>query len=154
MQDLKNRVDAGKKLATVLTKYQKNTETVVIGVIRGGLVVANEMAKHLELPLDFVVVRKIGCPDNRELGAGAITSMGEVIFKEKILLKKGLTPQDFTEIIAEELIELKRRHDKFRNYKKEQTIEGKTIIVVDNGIAVGVTLKAVIMSLKNKNPKK
>ncbi|TAE02104.1 MAG: phosphoribosyltransferase [Bacteroidetes bacterium] len=154
MRNFEDRLDAGKKLATVLTKYKNNTETLVIGVIRGGLIVANEVAKYLELPLDFVIVRKIGCPDNRELGAGAITTTGEVIFKESILSKKQLTPQDFTEIIEEELKELKRRDDKFREYKTEQIIEGKTIIVVDDGIAMGVTLKAVIMSLKKQRPKK
>ena len=119
MRNFQDRLDAGKKLATALTKYKKNTETLVIGVIRGGLIVANEVAKYLDLPLDFVVVRKIGCPDNRELGAGAITSTGEVIFKESILSKKQLTPQDFTEIIEEELKELKRRNDKFREYKNK-----------------------------------
>lgn len=154
MQNFKDRSDAGRKLATLLTKYQNNAETLVIGVIRGGLVVANEVAKCLELPLDFVVVRKIGCPDNRELGAGAITSTGEVIFKETILAQEQLTPQNFTGIIEEELKELKRRNEKFRTYKTEQKIQGKTIIIVDDGIAIGVTLKAVITNLKKQQPKK
>ncbi|WP_338813410.1 phosphoribosyltransferase family protein [Bernardetia sp. Wsw4-3y2] len=82
MPDFQDRTDAGQKLAHKLIDYQKSSDTIVIGVVRGGLVVASEVAKILELPLDFIVVRKIGCPNNRELGAGAITQMGEVVLKK------------------------------------------------------------------------
>ncbi|WP_375559926.1 phosphoribosyltransferase family protein [Bernardetia sp. OM2101] len=126
MPNFQDRTDASQKLAHKLIDYQKNSDTIIIGVVRGGLVVASEVAKFLELPLDFIVVRKIGCPNNRELGAGAITQMGEIVFKEAILKKQGLVADDFKEIIEEELAELQRRKDTFREYQKEQSIKGKT----------------------------
>lgn len=152
MKNFKDRSDAGKQLASLLTAYRKNPDAIVIGVIRGGLVTAKEVADFLELPLDFAVARKIGCPHKRETGAGAISSEGDMIFSKRIMEREKLKPEDLTEIIKEESEELKRRHEKFSANRTQQDIRGKTVIVIDDGIAVGVTLKAVVTGLKKYKP--
>lgn len=154
MRDFLDRADAGRRLAPLLQAYRHHANAIVIGVMRGGLVVANEVARYLGLPLDFILVRKIGFPNDREMGAGAMTENGEVFFNQELLQANGLGPQHFQDVVQEEWHEMQRRKQKFGRYKHSPSLQHKTLIVVDDGIAMGATLKAVLASLRKQNPEK
>lgn len=152
MKNFKNRKDAGAQLAQKLATFQDAPDTVVLGAVRGGVIVAAEVARALNLPLGYALVRKIGAPQNREIGVGVLTNFGDVILKPKNLERFSLQPEDLAEIIAEERQELARRQAAF-NFPQPK-IEGKTLLVIDDGIATGVTFKGIVLSLQQENPAK
>jgi predicted phosphoribosyltransferase len=152
MKNFKNRKDAGTQLAQKLADFQDAPDTVVLGAVRGGVIVAAEVARALNLPLGYALVRKIGAPHNREIGVGVLTNFGDVILNERNMRRFSLQPEDLAEIIAEERQELRQRQAKFRF--PQPPIEGKTLLVIDDGIATGVTFKGIILSLQQENPAK
>lgn len=144
MKIFEDRVSAGILLAKHLKQYQGRDDTLVLGIPRGGVVVAAEVAKELKLPLDALITRKIGAPNQPELALGAVDPDGEVVGDVG----------EFGEIIKRELEELKRRESLYREVGKPLNVEDKVIILVDDGIATGATTLSAINYLKRHGAKK
>jgi len=154
MERYYDRYDAGKKLAEYCKDYlnQKNTE--VLALPRGGVPVAYEVAKALSLPLDVIIVRKLGLPGYKELAMGAISSNDVCVFNQNILNQFNISQEAIDEVVEDEKKELGRREEAYRGDKPPLKIKGKTIILVDDGIATGATVKAAIEAVRWQNPKK
>ena len=150
----KNRVEAGKLLSKKLLHYQQAKDTIVLGLPRGGVVLASEVALALKLPLDIICPRKIGAPFNPELAIGAITENGEGYFDKKLMSYFGISKDYLEEKITQEIQEAKRRLKVYRNDRPPLQLKDKTIILVDDGIATGATVKAAILALKKEDVKK
>ncbi len=150
----KNRSEAGKELAKKLTEYQGDKHTVVVGLPRGGVVVVAAVASELNLPLDIVVARKIGAPGNSELAIGAITEEG-IGFLDQVFINAYEVPLSFLEAQEEkEQKEALRRLALYRGDRPALNLTNKTVILVDDGIATGFTMRAAIASIKSKKTKK
>ena len=150
----KDRQEAGYKLISKLQKYKNKTDVIVLGLPRGGIVTAFEIAKGLNLPLDLVVTRKIGAPDNPEFAIGAITEKGEGIFNEATISIYGISQRYIDKEIKKEKKEAERRLRVYRENRPPLNLQGKIAILVDDGVATGLTLRAAIKSVKIKNAKK
>lgn len=146
----KDRTDAGLKLAKKLQQFKGKTDTIVLGLPRGGVVTAYAIAKNLDLPLDIVVPRKIGAPGNPELAVGAITEDGTVIINQDIMHDLGLKPLMLTETIEQEKKEAQRRLTLYRDKRPLLELAGRTVILVDDGIATGATMRAAIASVQKQ----
>ena len=149
----KDRVDGGKQLAVLLTKYKNNTDAIIIGLPRGGVVIAFEVSKELNLPLDIIVPRKIGAPTNPELAVGALTQEGAIVWNEALRKSLGLSPDDLKDIIAAEKKEAARRLRVYRGNRQPLNLKNKIVILVDDGIATGATMRAAISSARIQGAK-
>ncbi|MCX4963570.1 phosphoribosyltransferase [Streptomyces sp. NBC_00654] len=136
-----DRTDAGLRLAHALRRW-KEERPVVLGLPRGGVPVAYEVARELGAPLDVIVVRKLGVPYHRELGFGAIGEDGVRVLNEDIVRRAGVTEEDLAAVERTESAELARRAHRFRDGRPRRALEGRTVIVVDDGIATGSTARA------------
>lgn len=144
----KNRSDAGLQLVAKLERYRHDPKAIVLGLPRGGVVTAYEIAHGLGLPLDVTCPRKIGAPFNPELAIGAITETGKTFFNEDVIRQLDV-PHDYIERTMEK--ERKRAEERsalFRKGKPPLTVKGLTVILVDDGLATGATMKAAIQSIK------
>lgn len=141
-----DRRAAGRRLAELLTHY-RDQQPIVLGLPRGGVPVAFEIAQALEAPLDTFVVRKIGAPFQPELGIGAIAEGGVVIIDERAE-RLGITPEEIRQIEHEEKAELEWRVQRFRGAAPVVPVRGRTVILVDDGIATGGTARAAIQALR------
>ncbi len=146
-----DRHDAGQKLAAKLTAY-RGKNTVVLGIPRGGVVVAAEVAKELNAPLDLIIPRKIGAPFHKELAVGAVAPDGTVILDEKSLEMLGLKKGDLQVEISQQVKEIERRARSYRANREPLDFRGKAVIVVDDGIATGLTAKAALRSIRKADP--
>jgi putative phosphoribosyl transferase len=146
----RDRRDAGQQLAKRLLSFHHRDDVLVIGLPRGGVMVAAEVANALCVPLDIVVPRKIGAPGNPEYAIGAITEEGEFVGEPDLISTLGVSSSDLSRIIQKERTEAQRRLKHYRGNRPPLMLEGKTAIVVDDGIATGATMKAAIRSIKNK----
>jgi putative phosphoribosyl transferase len=154
MKLFKDRTHAGKILADMLNQYANNPNALVLALPRGGVPVAFEVAKRLHLPLDVWLVRKLGHPQNKELAIGAI-SLGYVkVFNEELLKHFAVSPTEINRVVAEEEIELERRNRRYRDSKPTPRLSNKIIILIDDGVATGATLRAAITALRKFNPAK
>ncbi len=150
----RNRSEAGKLLAQSLSAYANSSEVLVLGLPRGGVPVAFEVAKALQVPLDICLVRKLGVPGYKELAMGAIAS-GHVIFiNEDVVQSLGISQEAIEKVIAAERRELKRRERVYRSGQPAPNIKGKTIILIDDGIATGSTIRAALATLRQQQPQK
>jgi putative phosphoribosyl transferase len=149
-----NRTDAGQSLAQQLEGYKNRKDVVVLALPRGGVPVAFEIAKKLNLPLDICLVRKLGVPENRELAMGAIASGGVRIINREVVNYWKISPETIEKVTQAEKKELCRREEVYRGHKPWPKIYNQTIILVDDGIATGSTIKAAIAILKQQQPKK
>lgn len=145
-----DRTDAGKQLAQALLHYKENPQAVIIGVPRGGVVLAKEVALILHLPLDVTCPRKIGSPHNPEFAIGAITETGEGYFNEGVIQAIGITDSQLEQLVEKEKLEARHRLSIFRKGLPERDLEGKTVILVDDGLATGSTMKAAIASMRHE----
>lgn len=147
----KDRTDAGKQLATSLTEYA-GTNAIVLAIPRGGVILGKAVASALKLPLDIIVTRKIGAPGDNEYAIGAIDIDGDGIWNEKeiVTIDKGW----LKEKITEEKKEVVRRVALYRGTRRPLEIKGKTAIIVDDGIATGLTIKAAILYAKKMDAEK
>lgn len=144
----RDRKDAGAKLAGALTGYA-DSDALVLGIPRGGVEVAREIAKTLNLDLSIVIVRKLPLPHNPEAGFGAIAEDGSIHFREDIM--RALDPLVVERIMNEQKQEIQRRIDLYRDGKPLPPIERRHVILVDDGIAMGSTMTAAILLLRNSN---
>ena len=148
-----NRKDAGEKLSRVLQKY-KNEDTVILGIPRGGVVLAAEVAKNLGTPFDVIIPRKIGAPHNPEVAIGAVTQDGTVIKDEAMVQLLGISDNQI-EILANKVAgEISRRVNAYRGGRPGLELAGKTVVIVDDGIATGFTVQAALKSVRNMDPRR
>lgn len=147
----KNRIDAGQKLAEALEEY-KGEDVVVFGLTRGGVPVAKEVADKLNSPLEPLIVRKIGHPTNPEYAVGAISAGGEIVINKS---EVGSLDEDWLkEECEKQKNEAQKRAQIFLKNKKPISLEGKTAIIVDDGVATGYTLQAAIKEVQKQHPQK
>ena len=150
----KDRIDAAQQLAKKLAMYRGSRNAIVLGLPRGGVPVAAVIAKALELPLDIIVVRKIGAPHNPELAIGAITEGGTALLDELLVAELAVSKEYITQETARQQAEATRRLKKYRGKKPPLDLSGKIALLVDDGIATGATMKAAIASAKSKGATK
>ncbi len=148
----RDRVDAGKKLAAAVYDM-KGEDVIVLAIPRGGIVVANEVANALSAPLDVVVTRKIEAPGEPEYALGAVTQEGDVILDGQAAESLGATREYLDDQIAKKREEVKERMRRFRGDVPYPSLEGKVVLIVDDGIATGSSVGAAVMSVKKRNPK-
>jgi len=143
-----NRVEAGRALAQALARPGRAPGAIVLGLPRGGVPVAYEVAQALGLPLDVLVVRKLGLPWQPELAMGAIASGGALVLNEDVLRHAGGREQALEQVRRRELAELERRERAFRGTRPPLDVAGRTAIIVDDGLATGATMEAAVRALK------
>jgi predicted phosphoribosyltransferase len=143
-----NRTEAGQFLAENLSSYANRDDVIVLGLPRGGVPVAAEVAKRLNAPLDVFVVRKLGLPGHSELAMGAIASGGVRVFNGEVVNALRIPDEVIDAVSTEEFVELERREKAYRAGLPSLDVEGKTVIVVDDGIATGSTMLAAVSALR------
>ena len=151
-QRFQDRAQAGQNLAAELSRYAGRDDVIVLGLPRGGVPVAAEVARALGAPLDVMIVRKLGVPGWEELAMGAIASGGVRVLNDRVVRAEGVTESMIEEVAARELEELRRRETRYRGHRGAPEVAGKTVIVVDDGIATGATLKAAVQALRQQAP--
>ncbi len=154
MNRFQDRADAGRQLAQKLIQYKDNPEAIVIGLPRGGVVTAWQVSSILHLPLDIIVPRKIGAPHNPELALGALTQEGAIVWNTELMNMLNLHPSDVQYIIDAEKKEAQRRLKLYRGDRAPLVIKNKIVILVDDGLATGATMKAAIASVKDQGAQK
>lgn len=149
----RDRIEAGQHLAKRLQAYANRSDVLVLGLPRGGIPVAFEVAQALHAPLDICLVRKLGVPGHDELAMGAIASGGVRILNYEVISSLGITDKTIEAVAARELGELQRRDRVYRGDRPQPVIQNQTVILVDDGIATGATIRAAISILKSQHPR-
>jgi putative phosphoribosyl transferase len=148
----RNRREAGRLLARELGRYAGHDGVVVVALPRGGVPVGYELATALGAPLDVFVVRKLGVPGHRELAMGAIATGGLIVLDHDLVSRLGIPEEVIRRAIADELHELERREAAYRGDRGQAQLEGKTVILVDDGLATGATMRAAVLAVRERNP--
>lgn len=149
-----DRKDAGRQLAQELTKYGNRADVIVLALPRGGVPVGAEVAKALHAPLDVFIVRKLGVPGQEELAMGAIASGGVRILNEEIVHTLHIPPEVIERIAAREWQELQRREALYRGNRPAPQLSDRVVILVDDGVATGATMRAAIKAVRQHRPKR
>jgi putative phosphoribosyl transferase len=144
----RDRIDAGRRLGQALAGYANKRDTLVIALPRGGVVIGYEVASLLNLPLDIVCPRKIGAPFNPELAIGAITETGEGILSQELIAELGVSETFIKKAMEQESEKAKWRLDHYRQGRSPRDLKGKCVIVVDDGLATGATMRAAIKTIR------
>ena len=144
----KNRHAAGELLAEKLHAHAHQPQTVVLALPRGGVPVGAALAEALDLPLDVLVVRKLGLPYHEECAMGAIASGGQTVFNADVLALERVSQEEIARVIARESAELQRRELRYRGGRAPHQLEGQQVILVDDGIATGSTMQAAIRAAR------
>lgn len=147
-----NRVEAGRLLAKKLQTYADRRDVIVLALPRGGVPVAYEVAHALDAPLDVFLVRKLGVPGHEELAMGAIASGGVRELNEQVLFYLSIPNDEIERVTRQEQTELVRREKLYRGDAKPLEVRGHTVILVDDGLATGSTMRAAISALKRQQP--
>lgn len=145
-----DRRDAGRQLAAELTAYRGRDDVLVLGLPRGGVPVAFEVALALQAPLDVFVVRKLGAPGHEELAMGAIASGGTRVLNRRVVEAYGVSEEDMQTVADREAVELARREQAYRGGRPPPSVEGRTVILVDDGLATGASMRAAIVALREQ----
>lgn len=148
----RNRSEAGKYLAAQLTSYADRDDVLVLALPRGGVPVAFEVAKELRAPLDIFLVRKLGLPGHEEFAMGAIATGGVRVLNDDVVDYLEISDEVIDSIAAKELTELERRERAYRGNRPEPEVRGKTVILVDDGLATGSTMRAAASALRQQSP--
>jgi putative phosphoribosyl transferase len=148
-----NRTEAGRQLATELTRYSGRSDLLVLGLPRGGVPVAFEIAMSLDAPLDVFVVRKLGLPGHEEFGIGAIASGGVRVVDESVLRAYGVDHETLEQITRRERRELERREHLYRDDRPFPIVQDRVVILVDDGLATGSTMRAAVAALRAEGPR-
>lgn len=149
-----DRRDAGRQLAAKLTDFAGDARVLVLGLPRGGVPVAYEVAVALRAPLDVFVVRKLGVPGHRELAMGAIASGGVRVLNSEVVDALAIPPAAVESVAARELEELERQQRAYRGTRPFPELAERTVIIVDDGLATGSTMRAAIAALRQAKPAK
>lgn len=153
MTRFRNRLDAGRKLAAKLAAYA-GEDPIILALPRGGVPVGYEVARALRAPLDVWVVRKVGVPWHPELGVGAVCEGGYLYLSREILTQVGLSEEELSRVIERERAEVEQRVRKFRGNRPPPQLRGRTVILVDDGIATGGTVRVALRALRAEEPDK
>ena len=149
-----DRADAGRALARMLTSYARQPNVIVLALPRGGVPVGYEVARALGAPLDVFLVRKLGVPGHEELAMGAIATGGVLVLNDDVVRYARVRPEELDRVIREEWAELVRREREYRGHRPPPNLEGRTVILVDDGLATGASMRAAAEAAKRSNPKK
>ena len=152
MRRFANRTEAGRELAEMLDAFRGRPNMLVLALPRGGVPVAFEVAQHLGAPLDVFTVRKLGAPANGEYAIGAIATGGVVVIDESAVEALGVSDLELKALIARERRELSRRERLYRGDRASPEVKGRTVIVVDDGLATGSTMQAAVTALRALGP--
>ena len=150
----KDRKDAGRILADKLSKYINHPNAVVLALPRGGVPVAYEVAQELGLPLDVLIVRKLGVPNHEELAMGAIASGGIRFLNRSVIESLRILPETLEAVERREALELMRREAIYRGNRSPIQVEGRIVILIDDGIATGSTMRVAIQLLRAQHVQK
>ena len=148
----RDRREAGKKLGAALGRFSQ-TDAVVLALPRGGVPVGFEVSQALNVPLDVFVVRKLGVPGQEELAMGAIASGGVRVLNRTIVEGLAIPPEQIDAVAAREQRELERREQAYRGGRGPLDVQGRTAILVDDGVATGSTMRAAVTALRQKGPR-
>lgn len=144
----RDRAEAGRVLAIKLRHYADKPDAIILALPRGGVPVAFEVAKALRLPMEIFVVRKLGVPGQRELAMGAIASGGVRVTNEGLVRALGISKEEIDVVAGQEQQELERRERVYREGRPMPDVRGRTVLVVDDGIATGATIQAAVQALR------
>lgn len=148
MKQFRDRTDAGQQLAAQLTAYRDRPDVLVLALPRGGVPVAFEVARQLHVPLDVMIVRKLGVPGQEELAMGAIASGGVRILNKDVVGTLRIPNEVINKIAAREQYELERREQLYRGNRPAYDVRGRTVVLVDDGMATGASMRAAVMAVK------
>ncbi len=154
MEQFADRTEGAKALAKKLQSLKGQPDTIVLGLPRGGVVTAAVVAEELGLPLEIIVARKIGAPMSPELAVGALTADGAVHLNKPLMATLNVTEEDVAETIETEQAEAKRRETTYRGDRPPLDMKDKVVVLVDDGIATGATMKAAVVASKKGGAKK
>ncbi len=148
----RDRSEAGRALASLLGMYAGCVNVLVLGLPRGGVPVAFEVAEALGAPLDVFLVRKLGVPGREELAMGAIASGGTRVLNREVLRQFHIPPETVEQVAARESAELARRELAYRDGSPPPSIAGRSVLLIDDGLATGSTMRAAVAALRQRNP--
>ena len=149
-----DRREAGRELGRLLTRAVKPGEAIVLALPRGGVPVGYEIARALDIPLDVFLVRKLGTPGHPELAMGAIASGGIRVLNDEVVQALNIPQQQIDAVAAQEQHELERRDAAYRQGRSLPELTNRTVILVDDGLATGSTMKAAVQAVKQQSPKR
>lgn len=150
----KDQIDGGKKLSIKLKHYKGDPNAIVLGIPRGGVITANEVAKFLNLPLDIIVVKKITAPGDENQAVGVINENGEGVFDRNLINSLAISPKQIQAKTDEQIRETNRLIAAYHGDRKPLDLSGKTAILIDDGVNTGHTMLAAIMSARKKGAEK
>jgi predicted phosphoribosyltransferase len=148
----RNRSEAGRRLAAELHAYANRADVIVLALPRGGVPVGFEVASALQAPLDVFIVRKLGLPWHEELAMGALASGGVQVLDRDVLRIARVSETDVQRVIEVEQVELERRERQYRGLRRFPDLTGRTVILVDDGLATGSTMRAAVAAVRKKGP--
>jgi len=151
-QSFRDRTEAGQLLAEGLGNYRDRNDVVVLALPRGGVPIAHEVAKALHVPYDVYVVRKLGVPGHEELAMGAIAPGGVRLINRDVVDSMGIPPAVIDSVAINEQVELDRREQLYRGSRRALNLTNTTVILVDDGLATGSTMRAAVMAVRQHQP--
>lgn len=150
----RDRADAGDRLAEQLLHYRGQPDLLILALPRGGVPVGFRVAKRLQAPLDVFLVRKLGVPGHEELAMGAVATGGVRVLNREVVAALQITPEEVEAVTKAEVEELARRQAAYRDARPMPTIRDRTVILVDDGLATGATMRAAIFALRQQEPRR
>ena len=152
VEPFRDRVEAGQQLAEALAAYRDRDDVIVLALPRGGVPIASEISRCLHVPFDVFVVRKLGVPGHEELAMGAIATGGMRLVNDEVVVPLGIPANVIDSVARSEQIELERREQLYRGSRAPIGLAGKTVILVDDGLATGSTMRAAVMAVRQQQP--